>query len=200
MKNNIFWHDHVIDRPIRARMKKQQPCIIWLTGLSGSGKSTIAGSIENKLAIRLQHTYLMDGDNVRHGLCRDLSFSTHDRNENIRRVGEVASLMLDAGLIVLTAFISPFKYNRELVRNMVDKNKFIEVFIDTPIEVCEKRDQKSLYIKARSGEIKNFTGVSSPYERPADPEIHINNHNISANAAANQVIHYLDKHGYLECN
>ncbi|MDP2505032.1 adenylyl-sulfate kinase [Oceanobacter sp. 3_MG-2023] len=199
MKNeNIVWHNHAVDKSIRAYMKKQRPCLLWFTGLSGSGKSTIAGAVESMLAERLQHTYLMDGDNVRHRLCGDLGFSEEDRIENIRRVGEVAHLMVDAGLIVLTAFISPFKSNREMVRQMLSGGEFIEVHIDTPIDVCETRDPKGLYKKARAGEIKDFTGIDSPYEAPDAAEICIKNDNISIQDAAQQVIDYLDQHGYLK--
>jgi adenylylsulfate kinase len=198
MKENIVWHEHPVDKSIRSYMKKQRPCILWFTGLSGSGKSTIAGAVESKLAERLQHTCLLDGDNVRHGLCGDLAFSEVDRNENIRRVGEVSNLMVDAGLIVLTAFISPFKADRKVVRHMLKEGEFIEVFIDTPIEECEKRDPKGLYKKARAGEIKDFTGIDSPYETPEEAEIRIQNYDISVNDAANQVIKYLDEHGYLK--
>ena len=198
MKDNIVWHEHPVDKSIRSYMKKQRPCLLWFTGLSGSGKSTIAGAVESKLSERLHHTYLMDGDNVRHGLCGDLGFTEEDRNENIRRVGEVANLMVDAGLIVLTAFISPFKSNREVVRSMLKEGEFIEVHIDTPIEECEKRDPKGLYKKARAGEIKDFTGIDSPYEAPGNAEITIENYNISVDLAANIVINYLEKHGYLK--
>lgn len=198
MKENIVWHEHPVDKSIRSYMKKQRPCLLWFTGLSGSGKSTIAGAVESKLAERLQHTYLMDGDNVRHRLCGDLGFSEADRNENIRRVGEVANLMVDAGLIVLTAFISPFKQNRESVRAMLKDGEFIEVHIDTPIEECEKRDPKGLYKKARAGEIKDFTGIDSPYEKPDAAEITIKNVNISVHDAADIVINYLEERGYLK--
>lgn len=196
--DNVVWHEHPVDKSIRSYMKKQRPCLLWFTGLSGSGKSTIAGAVESKLAERLQHTYLMDGDNVRHGLCGDLAFSEGDRNENIRRVGEVANLMVDSGLIVLTAFISPFKQNRQVVRDMLKDGEFIEVFIDTPISECEKRDPKGLYKKARAGEIKDFTGIDSPYEAPDNAEIIIKNIDISVEDAANQVIEFLDTRGYLK--
>ena len=196
--DNVVWHEHPVDKSIRSFMKKQRPCLLWFTGLSGSGKSTIAGAVESKLAERLQHTYLMDGDNVRHGLCGDLAFSEDDRNENIRRVGEVANLMVDSGLIVLTAFISPFKVNRQVVRDMLKEGEFIEVFIDTPISECEKRDPKGLYKKARAGEIKDFTGIDSPYEAPEDAEIVIKNIDVSIDDAANQVIEFLATRGYLK--
>ena len=198
IKDNIIWHEHPVDKSMRSQMKKQRPCLLWFTGLSGSGKSTIAGAVESKLAERFQHTYLMDGDNVRQGLCGDLAFSEQDRNENIRRIGEVANLMVDAGLIVLTAFISPFKHNRQVVREMLKDGEFIEVFIDTPISECEKRDPKGLYKKARAGEIKDFTGIDSPYEAPENAEITIRNINVSVEEAANHVIEYLDARGYLK--
>jgi adenylylsulfate kinase len=198
VNENVVWHEHPVDKSIRSFMKKQRPCLLWFTGLSGSGKSTIAGAVESKLAERLQHTYLMDGDNVRHGLCGDLAFSEQDRNENIRRVGEVANLMVDSGLIVLTAFISPFKENRRVVRDMLKEGEFIEVFIDTPISECEKRDPKGLYKKARAGEIKDFTGIDSPYESPENAEIIIKNIDVSIEDAANEVIEFLDTRGYLK--
>ncbi len=179
-------------------MKKQRPCLLWFTGLSGSGKSTIASAVECKLAERLQHTSLLDGDNVRHGLCADLAFSEEDRNENIRRVGEVANLMMESGLIVLTAFISPFKENRHIVRAMLNEGEFIEVYINTPIEICERRDPKGLYKKARAGLIKDFTGIDSPYQPPENPEIVIKNYGITIEDAANNVIKYLEIQGYLK--
>ena len=163
---NIHWQSTEITREHRSKLKNQKPAIIWMTGLSGSGKSTIANAVEKKLALINRHTFLLDGDNVRHGLNKDLGFTDPDRIENIRRVGEVAKLMADAGLIVITAFISPFKSEREMVRNMVAKGEFFEVFIDTPLSVAEKRDVKGLYTKARSGELSNFTGIDSPYEAP----------------------------------
>jgi len=195
---NVIWHEHPVGKSIRSFMKKQRPCLLWFTGLSGSGKSTIAGAVESKLAERLQHTTLLDGDNVRHGLCGDLAFSKEDRNENIRRVGEVANLMVESGLIVLTAFISPFKENRDIVRGTLKEGEFIEVYIDTPISICEQRDPKGLYKKARAGEIKDFTGIGSPYQPPEHPEITINNYDISVEDAANKVIAYLENKGYLK--
>ena len=199
MRNeNVVWHQHGVDKSIRSDMKGQKPCLLWFTGLSASGKSTVASAVEVRLAERLHHTYLMDGDNVRYGLCSDLGFGRGDRVENIRRVGEVANLMLDAGLIVLTAFISPFKSNRKMIRDMLVGGEFIEVYIDVPLGVCEKRDPKGLYKRVREGELKNFTGIDSPYEIPERPEIRIVNHGISVDAAAHQVINYLDAHGYLK--
>tara|TARA_R110002050_G_scaffold242271_6_gene378651 strand:+ start:2409 stop:3038 length:630 start_codon:yes stop_codon:yes gene_type:complete len=198
MNERIAWHRHPVNKSIRSCMKKQRPCVLWFTGLSGAGKSTIAGAVENMLTERFHHTYLMDGDNVRHGLCGDLGFSDADRIENIRRVGEVANLMMDAGLIVLTAFISPFRANRDLVRSMMADGEFIEIYIDTPIEVCEARDPKGLYKKARANEIKSFTGIDSLYEEPETPKLRIQNYNISVLECAQQIIDYLDCQGYLK--
>jgi adenylyl-sulfate kinase len=168
---NITRQDQLVTKEERASLKKQKPCIIWFTGLSGSGKSTIANALEKRLHKEGYHTYLLDGDNVRHGLNRDLGFSAEDRVENIRRIGEVAKLMVDAGLIVMTAFISPYREDRQMVRDIVGEGEFIEVFVDTPLEVCEQRDPKGLYAKARAGEIKNFTGIDAPYEEPLASEL-----------------------------
>ncbi|MGR5559038.1 adenylyl-sulfate kinase [Vibrio fortis] len=168
---NIVWHEHSVDKAFRSQLKSQKPAVLWFTGLSGSGKSTVAGALETRLAQLGYHTYLLDGDNVRHGLCSDLGFSEQDRRENIRRIGELAKLMADAGLIILSAFISPHKAERELVRNLLPDGEFLEVYVNTPIEVCEQRDPKGLYKKARAGEIPNFTGISSEYEAPETPEI-----------------------------
>ncbi|CCN81757.1 Adenylyl-sulfate kinase [Vibrio nigripulchritudo SFn27] len=168
---NVVWHQHSVNKTSRAKQKNQQPAVLWFTGLSGAGKSTVAGALEVKLAEIGYHTYLLDGDNVRHGLCSDLGFSAQDRRENIRRIGELAKLMADAGLIVLSAFISPHRAERQMVRNMLDEGEFIEVFVNTSLDVCEERDPKGLYKKARAGEIKNFTGIDSEYETPENPEI-----------------------------
>lgn len=173
MAENIVWHQHKIDKTERARNNKQKPRVIWMTGLSGSGKSSIANLLEQKLAETGKHTYLLDGDNVRHGLCGDLGFSDKDRVENIRRISEVAKLFVDAGLIVITAFISPFRADRDFCRKLVEQGEFVEVFVDTPLAVCEQRDPKGLYKKARSGDIKEFTGIDSEYEAPLAPEIHL---------------------------
>lgn len=168
---NVVWHHHSIDKEFRAKLKGQQPVVLWFTGLSGAGKSTVAGALETRLAESGYHTYLLDGDNVRHGLCSDLGFSEQDRRENIRRIGELAKLMADAGLIVLSAFISPHRAERQLVREMLPEGEFLEVFVNTSLEVCEQRDPKGLYKKARAGEIANFTGIDSEYEAPLNPEI-----------------------------
>ncbi len=194
---NIVWHDHHVTKEERSNIKNQKPCILWFTGLSGSGKSTIANAVESKLLELNKHTYLLDGDNIRMGLNKGLSFSDEDRIENIRRIGEVSKLFVDAGTIVLTAFISPFQKERDAVRGLMEEDEFIEVFIDTPLEVCESRDPKGLYQKARKGEIPNFTGISSPYEAPTEPEIHILNNNISIDDVTAQIINYLKNRGYL---
>ena len=170
---NVHWQAIDINRQARADLKAQKPAVLWFTGLSGSGKSTVANALEKMLHARGKHTYMLDGDNIRHGLNRDLGFTAEDRVENIRRVAEVARLMADAGLIVLVSFISPFRSERRLAREMMEDGEFIEVFVDTPIEICAERDPKGLYKKAMAGEIANFTGISSPYERPEDPEIHL---------------------------
>ncbi|HEU4810488.1 MAG TPA: sulfate adenylyltransferase subunit CysN [Sphingomicrobium sp.] len=188
---NIHRQHLEIGRETHAALKGQKPAVLWFTGLSGAGKSTIANLVAKKLVARGRHTYLLDGDNVRHGLNRDLGFTEADRIENIRRVGEVARLMSDAGLIVLTAFISPFRAERHMVRRMVPEGEFIEVFVDTPIEEAEKRDVKGLYAKARAGELKNFTGIDSPYEVPEKPEIHIDTTKMDADEAADAIVEKL---------
>jgi bifunctional enzyme CysN/CysC len=168
---NIRWHALAIDKSLRAGSKGQKPCILWFTGLSASGKSTVASLTEKKLHALGKHTYVLDGDNVRHGLCRDLGFTDADRVENLRRVSETAKLLVDAGLIVLVSFISPFRSERAAAREKFSGGEFIEIFVDTPIEVCEDRDPKGLYKKARAGQLKNFTGIDSPYEPPLSAEI-----------------------------
>ena len=186
--SNVHWQAVDVHKAARSEQKRQKPVVLWFTGLSASGKSTIANLVEKKLHSLGKHTYLLDGDNVRHGLNRDLGFVDADRVENIRRVGEVAKLMVDAGLIVLTAFISPFRAERRMVRDMMEDHEFIEVFVDTPIEICEQRDPKGLYKKARSGEIKNFTGFDSPYEQPEQADIHLHTGTMTAEEAADAVI------------
>jgi bifunctional enzyme CysN/CysC len=185
---NVHWQATDIDRDMRANLKNQRPALLWFTGLSGSGKSTIANLVEKKLHRMNRHSFLLDGDNVRHGLNRDLGFTEADRIENIRRVGEVAKLMTDAGLIVITAFISPFRAEREMVRAMLPEGEFLEIFIDTPLAEAERRDVKGLYKKARAGQLKNFTGIDSPYEAPAAPEIRIDTTAMSPEAAADLII------------
>ncbi len=174
--DNIVWHQHFIDKAARSAQKGHQPALLWFTGLSGSGKSTLAGALEAELMQRGIHTYLLDGDNVRHGLCSDLGFATADRQENLRRVGEVAKLMVDAGLVVLAAFVSPYRAERAAIRARLPEGEFIEVFVDTPLSECEERDPKGLYKKARAGEIKHFTGIDDPYEAPEQADIHLLNH------------------------
>jgi bifunctional enzyme CysN/CysC len=186
-----------VDKAARARLKGQRPCVIWLTGLSGAGKSTIANLVEKRLHAMGRHTYILDGDNVRHGLAKDLGFNDEDRVENIRRLAEVAKLMVDAGLIVLTAFISPFRAERRMARDLLGADEFVEVFVDTPLDVAEQRDPKGLYKKARRGEIKNFTGIDSPYEAPEAPEIRIETAAESADRAAERIILELRRMGII---
>lgn len=194
---NVVWHSTTVQKKDREKSLKQKPFVLWFTGLSASGKSTIANSVEKKLFNHNFQTYLLDGDNIRLGLCKDLGFDEVSRVENIRRIGEVSKLFTDAGIIVLSAFISPFRSDRTLVRNLFQKKDFIEIFIDTKLETCEKRDPKGMYKKARDGEIKNFTGISSPYESPINPEIHIVNDSISINEASNQIINFLVENKYI---
>ncbi|MBL54196.1 MAG: adenylyl-sulfate kinase [Pseudomonadota bacterium] len=197
MATNIVWHKHEINKTTRAESLGQKPRVLWLTGLSGSGKSTLANLLEKKLHEQGKHTYLLDGDNVRHGLCGDLGFSDKDRVENIRRISEVAKLFVDSGLVVLTAFISPFQTDRDFCRNLLAEGEFIEVFVDTPLEVCEQRDPKGLYKKARSGEIKHFTGIDSAYEAPSAPEVHLPYQEESAEDTAERLFNLLTEKGLL---
>lgn len=194
---NIHWQAVEVDKAARTRLNGHKPCVIWLTGLSGAGKSTIANLLERRLHAQGVHTYLLDGDNVRHGLNKDLGFTAADRVENIRRIGEVAKLMVDAGLVVVTAFISPFRSERQLARDLVAEGEFIEVFVDTPLAEVEKRDPKGLYKKARRGELKNFTGIDSPYEAPEQPEIRIETLRHSAEEAADLIVQQLRERGFL---
>ena len=195
--HNIHLQHMDVDKIARASIKHQQGCVLWFTGLSGAGKSAIANLVEKKLHGLGHHTYLLDGDNVRHGLNKDLGFTDADRVENIRRVGEVSRLMVDAGLIVLTAFISPFRAERSMARSLVEEGEFVEVFVDTPLEVAEQRDVKGLYKKARRGELKNFTGIDSPYEAPEEPEIRLDTTRLSLEAAADAVITTLRLRGVI---
>lgn len=188
---DIVWHHHKVTRAERAVNKNQKPCLLWFTGLSGSGKSTIANALDVALHERGYHTFLLDGDNVRHALCKDLGFSDADRIENIRRIGEVSKLFADAGLIVLSAFISPFTSDRRLVRNLFPAGEFIEVFMDTPLDTCEQRDPKGLYEKARAGEIRDFTGIDSPYEAPERPELRLDTSAMSVDDCVNALIDFL---------
>lgn len=195
MSKNIIWHEHTIQKTDRIQKYRQKPCIVWFTGLSGSGKSTIANALEKRLFEDGYNTYLLDGDNIRHGLSSDLGFDDESRVENIRRIAEVSKLFVDAGLVVICAFISPFEKERNFVRNLVEDEEFIEVFIDTPIEVCEQRDPKGLYKKARNGELKDFTGIDSPYERPSKPEIVLQDFDIKN--CEESVLKYLKSNGYI---
>lgn len=197
VSNDVVWHNTTVTHDARIQLKKQKPVVLWFTGLSGSGKSTVANAVESKLLSLGKHSYLLDGDNVRHGLNKDLGFSDDDRVENIRRIGEVAKLFVDSGAIVLTAFISPFIADREQVRGLMAEGQFLEVFIDTPLEVCEHRDPKGLYKKARAGEIKNFTGIDSKYEVPLSPEIHVKTAGKSVEECAEFVVAQLADKGYL---
>ena len=190
---NIHWQALDVSRETHSKLKGQKPAVLWFTGLSGAGKSTIANLVEKKLAAMGRHTFLLDGDNVRHGLNKDLGFTEADRIENIRRVGEVAKLMADAGLIVLSAFISPFRAERDMVRHMMKEGEFVEIFVDTPLAEAEKRDVKGLYAKARAGELPNFTGIDSPYEEPEQPELRIDTTATSADEAAELVVALLEK-------
>ncbi len=197
VSDDVVWHNTTVTHQDRLQLKQQKPVVLWFTGLSGSGKSTVANAVESKLLSLGKHSYLLDGDNVRHGLNKDLGFSDTDRVENIRRIGEVAKLFVDSGAIVLTAFISPFISDRAQARDLMEKGQFLEVFVDTPLEVCEQRDPKGLYKKARSGEIKNFTGIDSAYEAPVNPEIHLETAGKSIEACAEQVVNELENMGYL---
>ncbi|HIP13426.1 MAG TPA: adenylyl-sulfate kinase [Arcobacter sp.] len=196
-EKNIVWHEHQLSKKQRARLKGQKACVLWFTGLSGSGKSTIANALEQRLYALNKHTYLLDGDNIRLGLNKDLGFSDKDRIENIRRIGEVSKLFIDSGTMVLTAFISPFLADRNIVRKLVEKGEFIEVFVDTALTICENRDPKGLYLNAREGKISNFTGISSPYEVPLSAEIHLKTEGKSVKTCVVQIIDYLNSKGYL---
>ncbi|MFT5261054.1 MAG: adenylyl-sulfate kinase [Saprospiraceae bacterium] len=195
--NNITWHGMKVDKQVRATANRQKPCVIWLTGLSGCGKSTLADALEVELQEMGHRTYLLDGDNVRHGLSKDLDFSDEDRVENIRRVAEVAKLMVDAGLIVITSFISPFRAERLLARNLMEEKEFIEVFVDTPLAECEARDPKGLYKLARAGKLKNFTGIDSQYEQPINSEMIIKGAEDHPKALAAELIDYLKQQAIL---
>ena len=197
VSDDVVWHNSTVTHQDRINQKNQKPVVLWFTGLSGSGKSTVANAVESRLLSLNKHSYLLDGDNVRHGLNKDLGFSDHDRIENIRRIGEVAKLFVDSGAIVLTAFISPFISDREQARQLMDENQFLEVFIDTPLAVCESRDPKGLYKKARSGEIKHFTGIDSEYQAPINPEIHVETADRTVEECAELVVQKLQALHYI---
>ena len=192
---NITWHEAIVTAEDREKLLNQKGCVIWFTGLSGSGKSTLANAVEHVLHQQRHHTYVLDGDNVRHGLNKNLGFSPEDREENIRRIGEVAKLFADAGTIVMTAFISPYCADRDQARALIAEDRFVEVFVDCPLDVCEERDTKGLYKKARAGEIKEFTGISAPYEPPLNPEVTVNTAALSIEECAQAVIEALMKAG-----
>ena len=194
---NIHWQALAVDRAARADLKGQQPCCLWFTGLSGSGKSTVASLLEKRLHALGRHTYTLDGDNVRHGLNRDLGFTDADRVENIRRVSETAKLFVESGLIVMVSFISPFRAERQMARTLFDSDEFLEIFVDTPLEICEERDPKGLYKKARSGELKNFTGIDSVYESPDAPEIHLDAAHDDPEALIEQIMATLEDRGMI---
>jgi adenylylsulfate kinase len=195
---NVVWHNATVTRARREAQNGHRGAIIWFTGLSGSGKSTLAHAVEESLHQRGCRTFVLDGDNVRHGLCSDLGFSGQDRQENIRRIGEVAKLFMEAGVIVLTAFISPYRADRKRVRGMVEHGDFIEIYCDAPIEVCESRDVKGMYKKARAGLIPEFTGISSPYEVPKNPELTVNTGGTELKACAQQVIGEMVQRGLIK--
>jgi len=194
---NIVWHEGAVTRADREKLNGHKGCTVWLTGLSGSGKSTIAVDLEKRLAERGVRTYILDGDNIRHGLNKNLGFSPEDRTENIRRIGEVAKLFTDAGIVTITAFISPYRADRDQVRTIMADGDFIEAHVDCPVETCEERDVKGLYKKARAGEIPEFTGISAPYEAPAKPELVIRTKDQSVEESSNQVLAFLEKRGVL---
>lgn len=194
---NIIWHQSEVNQAAREELLKQKGVVIWFTGLSGSGKSTIANQVANGLHQLGKLTYVLDGDNIRHGLNKNLGFSPEDREENIRRIGEVAKLFADAGIIATTAFISPYRKDRDKAREILEDGRFIEVFVDCPLEVCESRDPKGLYKKARAGEIKEFTGIDAPYEVPENAEIVINTNDLDLAASTQKVIDYLSDKGTL---
>ena len=197
MSAHVVWHQHRITRQDRQRITGQKPCILWFTGLSGSGKSTLANAVEAALHLQGRLTYILDGDNIRHGLNKNLGFSDEDRSENIRRIGEVAKLFIDAGLIVLTAFISPFIADRDQVRSLVKEGEFVEIYVRCSLDICEERDPKGMYKQARAGIIKEFTGIDSPYEKPEQPEIVVDTQSRSLEESVEQVLSCLKTRGFI---
>jgi adenylylsulfate kinase len=195
--NNITWHEHMVPREARSELKGHKGALLWFTGLSAAGKSTIANAVDYKLNQRRFHTYLLDGDNVRHGLNKSLGFSAEDRAENIRRIGEVGKLMVDAGLIVCTAFISPYRRDRDAVRETITAGHFIEIFVDASLATCEARDPKGLYKQARAGKLKQFTGIDDPYEPPVKPELTLDSDSKGIEVLAEEIVDYLETMGLL---
>lgn len=195
---NVVWHKNKVAKEDRHRLYGHKSCVLWFTGLSGAGKSTTAVEVEKELYRLKIHSYVLDGDNIRHGLNNNLGFSAKDRQENIRRVGEVAKLFVDAGLFVVTAFISPFREDRLKVRELFEPGEFVEIYVQCSLEECENRDPKGLYEKARQGQIKDFTGISSPYEAPINPELVVDTENLSVEQCVQQVISYLEDNGYIK--
>ncbi len=194
---NITWHEQQVSKTERRGLNGHKGAVLWFTGLSACGKSTVANTVDHKLHSNGKHTYVLDGDNIRHGLNKNLGFSAEDRTENIRRIGEVARLFCDAGFVTLTAFISPYKADRDNVRELLEPGEFIEIFVDASLATCEARDPKGLYKKARAGEIKGFTGIDDPYEAPENPEITLDADNKGIDELADEVIAYLESNGYL---
>lgn len=194
---NITWHEAQVTKEERQKLNTHKSAVLWFTGLSGAGKSTLSVAVEKELHNKGIHTYILDGDNVRHGLNKNLGFSPEDRSENIRRIGEVSNLFVDAGVMTLTAFISPYREDRNMVRELVNEQEFIEVYVSCNLEECEKRDPKGLYQKARNGEIKGFTGIDDPYEAPANPEITVETDKQPLEKSVEQIIHYLEVNGYI---
>ncbi len=194
---NITWHEQQVSKTERRGLNGHKGAVLWFTGLSACGKSTVANTVDHKLHSKGKHTYVLDGDNIRHGLNKNLGFSAEDRTENIRRIGEVARLFCDAGFVTLTAFISPYKADRDNVRELLEPGEFIEIFVDASLATCEARDPKGLYKKARAGEIKGFTGIDDPYEAPENPEITLDADNKGIDELADEVIAYLESNGYL---
>lgn len=195
MNNNVTWHNVLVSREDREKLHRHKAAVVWFTGLSASGKSTIAHLVEKELLLREYSTYVFDGDNVRHGLCSDLSFTVADRSENIRRIGEMVKLFVDAGIIVLAAFISPFRKDRDRIRELISEGRFYEIYMNCPVEVCSQRDKKGIYEKAKAGIIKEFTGISSPYEPPLSPELVIDSAETVADEAVKKVISLLEQGG-----
>ncbi|MCC7418978.1 MAG: adenylyl-sulfate kinase [Planctomycetaceae bacterium] len=197
LATNVTWHDHAVSSADRSKLKKHKGAVLWFTGLSACGKSTISNTVDHMLNSQGVHTYLLDGDNIRMGLNKNLKFSAEDRAENIRRIGEVAKLFCDAGLITMTAFISPYRADRDKVRALLQPGQFIEIYVNASLETCEKRDPKGLYKKARAGELKGFTGIDDPYEAPEKPELVLDSNTKSIDELAGEVVAYLKKGGYL---